>query len=72
MRRIDSELLTVPEFAEACGCTVACVRRWILERRIASVKVGRRLVRIPDTEVERLLIEGLRPAVASNRRRRRK
>jgi excisionase family DNA binding protein len=54
-------LLNVREFAESCGCTVSCARRWISERRIISIKVGRRLVRIPETEVERLLGEGLRP-----------
>lgn len=54
-------LLSVTEFAEALGITVACVRRWLLERKIARVKIGR-LVRIPASELDRLIAEGTRPA----------
>ncbi|MGH9690350.1 MAG: helix-turn-helix transcriptional regulator [Candidatus Acidiferrales bacterium] len=63
MIKETSKLLTVKEFADAIGCTVSCARRWILERRIASVKVGGRLVRIPESEVERLFVDGFRAAV---------
>jgi excisionase family DNA binding protein len=55
-----ADLLRVDEFAAALGVTRSCVRRWILERRITSVKVGR-LVRIPADEVDRLVKNGLRP-----------
>ena len=55
------ELLSVNEFAQTLGITASCVRRWILERRITTVKLGR-LVKVPDTEVERLITSGLRPA----------
>lgn len=55
------KLLTVAEFADPLGVTVACVRRWLLERRISRVKVGR-LVRIPADELDRLISEGFRPA----------
>jgi excisionase family DNA binding protein len=54
-------LLSVPQVAERLNVTRACIRRWILERRLAVVKVGR-LVRIPVSEVERLIDSGLRPA----------
>jgi excisionase family DNA binding protein len=56
------EWLTVNEFAEALGITEAAVRRWLLERRIASTRVGR-LVRIPADEITRLVDSGFRPAV---------
>lgn len=56
----SSQLLTVPEFAEALRVTVAAVRRWLLLRRINSFRVGK-LCRIPSSEVERLLAEGARP-----------
>ena len=59
--KVRGRLLNVREFAELFGCTVSCARRWISERRVASIKVGRRLVRIPETEVERLIGEGPRP-----------
>jgi len=54
-------LLTVVDFAAGLHVTVACVRRWLLERKIVSVKIGR-LVRIPSSELDRLVAEGLRPA----------
>ena len=57
----QEQLLTVSEFSQALRVTTACVRRWLLERKIASVKLGR-LVRIPAREVDRLTSDGLRPA----------
>ena len=56
-----TRLLSVPEFAQSLGITVACVRRWLLERKIAYVKIGR-LVRIEPSERDRLIAEGSRPA----------
>jgi len=57
----QTTLLSVPQFADALGVTPACIRRWILERKITVVKLGR-LVRVPTGEVERLVNSGLRPA----------
>lgn len=54
-------LLTVSEFAEALGVTPACIRRWLLERKIAHVKVGR-LVRLSPDELSRVVQDGFRPA----------
>jgi excisionase family DNA binding protein len=59
------ELLTITEFASALKITPACVRRWIIEKRLSVVKLGR-LVRIPRSEVDRLIADGFRPA--ENRR----
>jgi excisionase family DNA binding protein len=61
MRENQSNLLSITEFAAALKVTKACVRRWQLERRITFSKIGR-LVRIPTTEVDRLIAEGLHPA----------
>ena len=61
MNKQPSVLLSVQEFSDALNITVACARRWILERRVATVKLGR-LIRIPASEVERLVESGLRPA----------
>jgi excisionase family DNA binding protein len=58
---MTTTLMNVQEFAQALGVTTACVRRWILERRIASIKVGR-LVKLPLSEVGRIIEAGLRPA----------
>jgi excisionase family DNA binding protein len=61
----EVSLLSVPQFAAALGVTPACIRRWILERKITTVKLGR-LIRIPSLEVERLVNAGLRPARRSS------
>jgi excisionase family DNA binding protein len=57
----NKQLLTVKQFAEALGITEACVRRWILERKIAVIKLGR-LIRITPEERDRLVEMGHRPA----------
>jgi excisionase family DNA binding protein len=57
----EKSLLRVNEFAAILNVTPAAVRRWLLERKIASTRIGR-LVRIPGSEVERLVQSGLRPA----------
>jgi len=53
-------LLTVEEFAAQLRLTPACVRKWILCRRVAVVKIGR-LVRLPSSELLRIIDEGSRP-----------
>jgi excisionase family DNA binding protein len=58
---IDRSLLRVGEFASILGVTPACVRRWLLERKISSTRIGR-LVRIPSSEVQRIVDSGFRPA----------
>ena len=55
------KLLSVFEFAQELGITVACVRRWVLVRKIETVRVGR-LVRVPVTELDRILRDGRVPA----------
>jgi excisionase family DNA binding protein len=57
----NKRLMSVPEFSKCLSVTQSCVRRWILERRVRVIKLGR-LVRIPASECERLISEGLRPA----------
>lgn len=54
-------LLKVDEFAKALGVTPAAIRRWILEQKITTVRLGR-LVRVPAGEVQRLINAGTRPA----------
>jgi excisionase family DNA binding protein len=56
--------LTVEETAEALNLSQACIRAWISRRRIGCVRLGR-AIRIPQTEIQRLLSEGSRPATRS-------
>jgi len=64
--KIEPQLLTVAEFAAAANVSIACTRRWILERRLTVVKLGR-CVRIPSTELDRLIAEGTRPRCDTGR-----
>lgn len=63
----ERKLLTISEFASALAVTPACIRRWLLERRISHVKCGR-LVRIPTGELDKIIADGFRPAKTSGRR----
>jgi len=53
-------LLTVEEFANELRVTRACVRKWILTRKVGVVKIGR-LVRLRSSELRRIVDEGSRP-----------
>jgi excisionase family DNA binding protein len=56
------QLLTVPEAAARLGLRESTIRSWVLARRIGRVRIGRRSIRIPVEEVERLIQEGSEPA----------
>jgi len=62
----ENELLTIPEFADKMRIKPSCARRWIRERKITFVHVGR-LVRIPATEVVRLIQVGTKQARGTGR-----
>jgi excisionase family DNA binding protein len=61
MKDPEKALLSVPQFAAALGVTSSCIRRWVLQRKVATVKLGR-LIRLPASEVERLVASGFQPA----------
>lgn len=51
-------LLRINTFCAALEIKEATARKWLQERRIASVKVGSRAVRIPRSEVGRIIRRG--------------
>jgi excisionase family DNA binding protein len=55
----NDRLLTVVQAEEITGRKASTWRRDIFEKKIAVVKLGR-LVRIPMSEIERLVTEGYR------------
>ena len=57
---IGEKLLSVFEAQAMTGRKASTWRRDITERKVASVKLGR-LVRIPLSEVQRLIRSGYRP-----------
>lgn len=57
------KLLTVKEVADRLALKVATIRRMILERRIATVRPSVRAVRIPESEVRRMIEAGYTPRI---------
>jgi len=56
---VESRLLTTQEVAQALRKSPHQIRRWIKEGLIKGVQVGRTW-RIPASELDRILREGLR------------
>jgi excisionase family DNA binding protein len=55
------KLLTVPQVAASLELSQATIRKWVLLRKITSIRVGR-AVRIEEAELQRILVAGRRPA----------
>jgi hypothetical protein len=62
LKRVEVELLSPKECGVLSGESEWTWRRRCYEGRVASVKLGK-LLRIPISEVRRLVAEGTRPAV---------
>lgn len=58
----ENRFLTPKEFAARLSISRWTVYAWLQEGRIRSTKIGR-LVRIPESEVDRLVQEGSREVV---------
>lgn len=57
---MTARLLTVQQAAGALALSPHTVRAWISQRRLAHIRLGR-AVRIPETEVARLIERGTVP-----------
>jgi excisionase family DNA binding protein len=57
----QKRMVSVRQAAEELGLSVACVRKWIAERRMEYVRLGR-AIRVPGSEIDRLIAEGTIPA----------
>jgi excisionase family DNA binding protein len=63
-RKMDAEFLGVAEAESLTGVSRWTWRRWCYDGKVASVKLGKRLL-IPVSEIRRILAEGTRPRVES-------
>jgi excisionase family DNA binding protein len=57
-------LNTVQKAAEHLGLAPVTIRVWMASRRIGYVKLGRS-VRVPQSEIHRLIEQGMTPAKAA-------
>jgi excisionase family DNA binding protein len=62
MRRLERDLWTAQQVARRFNASVATVRKWTYQRRLASVRIGR-LCRYRPEDVERFAAAGERPAL---------
>lgn len=53
------QLVTVKEAAHLLACSEAAIRKWVYQRRLPIVKVGR-LTRLRQSDLEALVARGLR------------
>lgn len=67
MQGVQSRYVSIKQAATLLGLAEVTLRVWVARRRLASVKLGR-TVRIPVTEIDRLVDEGTIPAFKSGRR----
>jgi excisionase family DNA binding protein len=64
---MDSERpLKIQQAASELNLSVACLRAWIAQRRITFIRLGRS-IRIPKSEISRLMAEGSVTAKRGNR-----
>lgn len=59
-------LLTLEAAAARLGMKVVTLRMWASQRKIARHKIGRS-VRIPESEIERIIASSLIPALPERR-----
>ena len=58
----NKKLMRVFQASEALTLSEATLRAWIASRRIGYVRLGRRAIRIPMAEIEKILAVGAVPA----------
>ena len=66
---MSAHLRTVQQAAADLCVSVHTIRAWIARRKIASVRLGR-AVRVPMTEIARLIEDGTMPRLDDKRRER--
>lgn len=65
---IHGELLSIEQAAQRLGLRPITIRQWSATRRIARVKLGRRVL-IPAAEIDRLIECNITPALPERDRR---
>jgi len=54
-----TQLLTIDDAAKRLSCSPAAIRKWVYQRRLPAVKVGR-LTRIRESDLEAFVSNGSR------------
>jgi len=59
----------VREAAEKLNVSPYTIRDWIAKRKLGFIRLGPRAIRIPASEIQRLLETGMTPPLLGSRRR---
>jgi excisionase family DNA binding protein len=59
----EERYLTVEQAADVLGLKVVTIRSWIGRRTIGHVRLGKRAIRVPESEIQKLLERGFVSAV---------
>jgi len=65
---ISDRLLRVDEAANLLGVKPATLYQWAYQRRIPVVKLMGRALRFRESDLQRLIAEGMRPSLGERRR----
>jgi excisionase family DNA binding protein len=57
----NNKPLTVRQAADVLNLSQATIRAWLARRKLGHVRLGR-AIRIPQTEIQRILSQGMIPA----------
>ena len=68
MKDMHSPLRTVDQAARDLNVSAHTIRAWIARRKLGSVRLGR-AVRVPASEIARLIEKGTIPAIEDRRQR---
>ena len=68
MKDTSSSLRTVDQAARDLNVSVHTIRAWIARRKLGSVRLGR-AVRVPASEITRLIERGTIPPIEDRRQR---
>jgi excisionase family DNA binding protein len=60
-----TEVIRIQEFADRMQISVWTARAWAYSGRISSCKAGKHLL-VPTSEMERLIMENMRPRIDSS------
>jgi excisionase family DNA binding protein len=62
VEKLEKGMLRVAEAAQVLGLRPSTIRAWLLRRQIGCVRLSARCVRIPRSEVDRIISDGTVPA----------
>jgi excisionase family DNA binding protein len=61
-RRAEPQLVSVNQAAEMLNLRPGTIRSWYRAGKLSRIRIGKKAIRIPASEVRRIISDGLAPA----------